>query len=107
MQLKLRTLKMLMITGQRVVTTSTSGIEHKQTGKLRRVLIEAAKFHCISLTQSLPTGRDILKTSFMYFSASDNSYILSLPTSREFFHCLAYYHRINHRFFFAEGKPHQ
>ena len=44
------------------------------------------------------------KTLFKYFSASENIYMPSLPTSRKCFYRLVYYYQINHHFIFFGGR---
>ena len=41
----------------------------------------------------------------MYFFASDNIHMPSLPTSRECFYRLVYYHQVNHHFAFCGEDP--
>ena len=73
-------------------------IDPNKPGKVRRVLNGAAKFHGASLNKSLLSGPDLLQNLITCFFASDNIYMLSLPTSRKCFYGLVYYHQNNHHF---------
>ena len=67
----------------------------------------AAKFHGASLNKSCSPALIRSKILLTYFSASDGNHMLYLPTSRECFYRLAYYHQINHHFACCGGETSQ
>ena len=73
-------------------------------GKVLKVLNGAANLHGASLNKSLLNGPDLLQR-LMYFFASENRHMPSLPTSRECFYRLVYYHQINHHFALWREDP--
>ena len=76
-------------------------------GKVRRVLNGAANFMVPRWISPCSLTLIWFKTLFTYFFASDNTHMPSLPTSRECFYRLAYYHQINNHFDFCGGRTPQ
>ena len=74
--------------------------------KVLSVLNRAAdfKFYGALLINFPSVALFCFPTLFVEFSASDNSYVPSLPTLKECFYSLGHYHRIKYHFGFFDGR---